>query len=323
MSTLRRKLPSASSLFVFEAAARCGSFTRAADELCVSQPAVSRMLSRLEEHLGVQLFERVRGGARLTESGSLLYRRVQEGFSTIEAAISEIEARATGIETVTLSVSTAFTTHWLMPRMSRFSQRFPSVDMRYQLMSGRIGGPLVDVDLGMRYVDETSLKPSDIEVYPEITLPVCTPAYLTGVVQAPRAKTLPTLINMDTQERSWTAPFTEPGRPENALVFSDYAVVVQAALLGQGIALGWLNVVSHCLAQGQLLPATDGLRVTHRRCCLVVPGSRPLRPVVEQVRRWIIEEMRADLVQVDDLYPHLGLAKYLQSGDISIAEHTE
>ena len=83
------------------------------------------MLSRLEEHLGVQLFERVRGGARLTESGSILYRRVQEGFSTIESAISEIEARATGIETVTLSVSTAFTTHWLMPRMRRTT---PAVD---------------------------------------------------------------------------------------------------------------------------------------------------------------------------------------------------
>lgn len=201
MSNLRRKLPSSSSLFVFEAAARCGSFTRAADELCVSQPAVSRMLSRLEEHLGVQLFERVRGGARLTESGSILYRRVQEGFSTIESAISEIEARATGIETVTLSVSTAFTTHWLMPRMRRFSERFPTVDMRYQLMSGRIGGPLVDVDLGMRYLEAGSLKATDSLVIPEIILPVCNPQYLADVVQGKGRKQVPTLISMDNQDR--------------------------------------------------------------------------------------------------------------------------
>ena len=315
MSNLRRKLPSSSSLFVFEAAARCGSFTRAADELCVSQPAVSRMLSRLEEHLGVQLFERVRGGARLTESGSILYRRVQEGFSTIESAISEIESRATGIETVTLSVSTAFTTHWLMPRMSRFNERFPTVDMRYQLMSGRIGGPLVDVDLGMRYLDAGSVKATDLLLVPEITLPVCNASYLNNVLNSGNKKCPPTLINMDNQDRSWAEDFAAPGRSDNALVFSDYAVVVQAALLGQGVALGWLNVVSHCLVKGELLPATDQVRVASRRCCLVSPSNRPVRPVVENVRDWIAEEMRGDLVKIDALYPHLGLAAKVDFAD--------
>jgi DNA-binding transcriptional LysR family regulator len=311
MSNLRRKLPSSSSLFVFEAAARCGSFTRAADELCVSQPAVSRMLSRLEEHLGVQLFERTRGGARLTESGSILYRRVQEGFSTIESAISEIESRATGIETVTLSVSTAFTTHWLMPRMSRFSQRFPTVDMRYQLMSGRIGGPLVDVDLGMRYIESGSLKATDTLALPEITLPVCDPQYLKQVLQDTGKKQLPTLICMDSQDRSWAQDFGASERMENALMFSDYAVVVQAALLGQGVALGWLSVVSNSLSKGELVPAADQVRVSSRRCCLVTPANRPVRPVVENVRDWIIEEMHADIAKVDALYPHLGLAALL------------
>mgnify|MGYP006390229613 FL=1 len=319
MSNLRRKLPSSSSLFVFEAAARCGSFTRAADELCVSQPAVSRMLARMEEHLGVQLFERVRGGARLTESGSLLYRRVQEGFSTIESAISEIVSRATGMETVTLSVSTAFTTHWLMPRMSRFNLRFPNVDMRYQLMSGKIGGPLVDVDLGMRYLDENSIRGDDRLVIPEILIPVCNPQYFADVLHSADPAQVQTLISMDNQERNWTAHFNDLGqhlgRADNALVFSDYAVVVQAALLGQGMALGWMNVVSHCLAKGQLLAAVDQLRVTSRRCCLIFANNRPMRPVVEKVRDWIIEEMRADIAQIDTAYPQLGLAAIVDGLD--------
>ncbi|MBD8492270.1 LysR family transcriptional regulator [Pseudomonas syringae] len=313
MSNLRRKVPSSSSLFVFEAAARCGSFTRAADELCVSQPAVSRMLSRLEEHLGVQLFERVRGGAKLTESGSILYRRVQEGFSAIESAISEIEARATGLETVTLSVSTAFTTHWLMPRMSRFSQRFPTVDMRYQLMSGRIGGPLVDVDLGMRYLEADSLKATDTRVIPEITLPVCNAQYLAEGGHGKGRKRVPTLISMDNQDRGWAGAFETPGRADNTLVFSDYAVVVQAALLGQGMALGWLNVVSNALCKGELVPAADAFKVNSRCCCLVVPANRPVRPIVESVRDWIIEEMREDMLRIDRLYPHLGLLAALDS----------
>ena len=167
MPNLRKKLPSANALFVFEAAARCANFTRAAEELYVSQPAVSRMVARMEDHLGVRLFERVRGGLELTENGRILYRKISEGFSGIESAIREIEARSTGMESVTLSVSTAFTTHWLMPRMNRLNHAFPSVDLRFQLISGRIGGPLVDVDLGMRFMTQDEIGANSVLVMPE------------------------------------------------------------------------------------------------------------------------------------------------------------
>ena len=177
MPNLRKKLPSANALFVFEAAARCGNFTRAAQELYVSQPAVSRMLARMEDHIGVRLFERVRGGIELTESGRILYTKISEGFNGIESAIREIEARATGVESVTLSVSTGFTTHWLMPRMSRLNEAFPSIDLRFQLISGRIGGPLVDVDLGMRFMQAGDIDENSVLVMPETLLPVCNPRY--------------------------------------------------------------------------------------------------------------------------------------------------
>jgi DNA-binding transcriptional LysR family regulator len=185
--------------------------------------------------------------------------------------------------------------------------------MRYQLMSGRIGGPLVDVDLGMRYLDVGSLKPTDSLAIPEITLPVCNPHYLGDVLLGKGKKRTPTLISMDNQEREWASAFETAGRTVNTLVFSDYAVVVQAALLGQGMALGWLNVISNSLCKGELVPAVDVCRVTSRRCCLVVPANRPVRPVVENVRDWIIEEMHADMLKIDALYPHLGLASILES----------
>ena len=151
MHSLRRKLPSANALFAFEAAARCGNFSKAALELYVTQPAVSRMLSRMEEHLNVKLFERAHGKVRLTEDGEILYTRISEGFRGIEAALDQIEARRTGTETITLSVSTAFTTHWLMPRMHKLRAAFPSVDLRFQLTSGPMRGPVTDVDLGLRF----------------------------------------------------------------------------------------------------------------------------------------------------------------------------
>ena len=133
MPDLRRKLPSSHALFVFDAAARNGSFTAAAAELNVTQPAVSRMLGQFEDYLGVRLFDRTNGRAALTEDGEILYRRVSDGFRSIEGGLIEIDRRRKGTETVTLSVSSAFTTHWLMPRIDKLQRQFPTVDLRFQL----------------------------------------------------------------------------------------------------------------------------------------------------------------------------------------------
>src|ERR1700682_2819381 len=104
MSELRRMLPSSNALFVFDAAARNGSFTAAAAGLNVTEPAVSRMLGRFKQYLGVRLFDRTAAGAILTEEGELLYRRVLEGFRSIESGLIEIERTRRGTETVTLSL---------------------------------------------------------------------------------------------------------------------------------------------------------------------------------------------------------------------------
>ncbi|SAL69904.1 LysR family transcriptional regulator [Caballeronia arvi] len=322
MPNLRRKLPSANALFVFEAAARCGNFTRAAQELYVSQPAVSRMLARMEDHIGVRLFERVRGGIELTESGRILYRKISEGFSGIESAIREIEARATGVETVTLSVSTGFTTHWLMPRMSRLNQAFPSVDLRFQLISGRIGGPLVDVDLGMRFLHDEEIDENAVLVMPEMLLPLSNPRYHEQAQSEAGRAHGDTVIVMDDEERGWHERFHAFAKKERhaagMLSFNDYAIVVQAALLGQGIALGWLNVTSHWLAQGTLVPAEEELIVTSRRCCLLTPPNQPVRPIVADVRAWIIQEALSDMRIVESQYPRLGLRDALHQTGIEL-----
>lgn len=318
MPNLRRKLPSANALFVFEAAARCGNFTRAAQELYVSQPAVSRMLARMEDHLGVRLFERVHGGIELTENGRILYRKISEGFNGIEDAIREIEARATGIEPVTLSVSTAFTTHWLMPRMSRLNEAFPSVDLRFQLISGRLGGPLGDVDLGMRFLNDGDAGDNSVPVMPEILLPVCNPRYRELAGTDDWRAHGDTVIVMDDEERGWHTRFSAfangTRHAAGVLSFNDYAIVVQAALLGQGIALGWVNVLTHWLTQQALVPAEDELIVTNRTCCLSWASGRPLRPIVAEVRDWLIAEMHAELFAVDRAYPALGLAAAVAGG---------
>ncbi|WP_019938018.1 LysR family transcriptional regulator [Bordetella sp. FB-8] len=315
MPNLRRKLPSANALFVFEAAARCGNFTRAAQELYVSQPAVSRMLARMEDHIGVQLFERVHGGIELTDEGRILYRKISEGLNGIQDAIHEIEARKTGVEPITLSVSTAFTTHWLMPRMHRLHKAFPSVDLRFQLISGRIGGPLDNVDLGMRFLRNGEAHDDCVPVMPEIMLPVCNPRYRELALTDEWRAHGDTVIVMDNEERGWHTRYSSFSNGKRhvagVLGFNDYAIVVQAALLGQGIALGWLNIVAPSLTQKTLVPVEDELTVTNRVCCLSWGHDRPLRPIVADLRDWLIAEIHADLAAVNQVYPSLGLSEAL------------
>ena len=307
MTELRRMLPSSNALFVFHAAARHGSFTAAAAELNVTQPAVSRMLGQLEDHLGVRLFDRSAGRAVLTEEGELLYRRVLDGFRSIESGLVEIERRRKGSETVTLSVSTAFTTHWLMPRIDKLQRQFPKVDLRFQLISGSLRGPVENVDLGMRFRDQYDLSPSGTLVMKEVMLPVCSPGYR----DADGAEGSNTVIRLADTPGDWAAPYpaflTRRSGATKTLSFSDYAVVVQAALLGQGIALGWLTVASHWLITGALVPASETLMTTRRLCEFVLPQDRSARPVVIEIQNWIIEQMRSDIAAIDRLYPRLQL----------------
>lgn len=312
MPTLRRQLPSANALFVFESAARCGNFTKAAAELGVTQPAVSRMLSLLEEYLEVKLFMRTPGKTVLTENGEILYQGVVDGFRDIESAIQEIRARSTGLETVTLSVSTAFTTHWLMPRMHKLQARFPTIDLRFQLISGSVRGSVDDVDLGVRFVSGEDIHHQAALILPEILLPVCSPAYRDQHLLDAATEACPaTLISLSDSRINWFELFPyfqqDAYGAAHSLVFSDYAVVLQAALLGQGIAVGWMNVVSHWLDIGSLVPATPTAIATERLCHLIHSRKKPLSHAATEVRDWIIEETRQDFANVAKRYPELEL----------------
>jgi DNA-binding transcriptional LysR family regulator len=318
MSNLRRILPSMNGLSTFEAAARCGNFSRAAGELNVTAAAVSRMIARLEEHLDTVLFVRQAGGVGLTESGRLLFDAIARGFSGIENALREIQDRRIGIQTVSLSVSTGFTTHWMMPRMPDFKKQFPTVDLRFQLVMGALAGPVNDVDLGMRFVNGSDDRHEAAFIMPEILIPICSPSYRESHGRdCSVVKRLPdTTINLSDAQPNWSALFSpiDEGDAIKSMIFSDYAIVVQAALLGQGVALGWLNVVAHWLRTKTLVPAREQLMTTGRQCHLVRLRDKPARPIVMQVRDWMIAELNADIVAVDRLYPNLGLSPKNWSG---------
>ncbi len=302
--------------FTFEAAARCGNFARAAEELNVTPAAVSRMMGRLEDHLGIILFDRTPGGVTLTEAGRILYEAVSRGFSGFEHALREIEDRKTGVQTVTLSVSTGFTTHWIMPHMAEIKRAFPSLELRFQLIMSALSGPVSDVDLGMRFVDGPDERHEASYIMPEILVPICSPGYRDRQQHSPADAATESLINFGDAQPDWSQVFFpgDPGAATNSMIFSDYAIVVQAAMLGQGVALGWLNVTCHWLRTRALVPASPSVRVTGRHCQFVRSRDKPLRPIVADLRDWFIARLGEDVRQVAQLYPELQLEALLERG---------
>lgn len=295
---LRPRLPSAQALFIFETAARHLNFTHAGRELNVTQPAVSRMIGRLETHIGAKLFRRIPTGIDLTDEGRLLFAAVGGGFRQIEIALDDIKARHGGTGTVTLSASSAFSMHWFMPRFDRFQAAFPEIDLRFQLVRGEPTGPIGDVDFAIRYNQQSNVEQHSWELMEEVVLPVCSPAYLEEFGSLDDCEDLRhhTLAHLaDSPRIPWyrylsTFHYPSPAG-SRSLTFTDYTLVIQTAIKGRGVALGWWHVVAHELLQKGLVHAGKHELRTGDHYYLVATKRRPLRRPAILVREWLLNEM--------------------------------
>ncbi len=202
---LRRKLPSANSLFVFEAAARTGSFSIAAQELNVTQPAVSNSIAKLERHLGRILFERRGTRIRLSPQGEMLFPAVASGWAVIETAIDEICRPPGKPEQIILSFSAPQTAHWLMPRLPKLQAEFPNVDFQFQFSGNDPGETVGDVDLAFCY---GGYLVGDLFQWPmldEKIYAICSPQYRNehGMLEATRVNSDHMFISVTNPRISW------------------------------------------------------------------------------------------------------------------------
>ncbi|GHC68058.1 LysR family transcriptional regulator [Limoniibacter endophyticus] len=304
MSHLRRLLPSLNTLVAFEAAVRCGTFARAAKELGVTSPAVSRTIGRLEAHVGMQLFRRTPTGAELTDEGGRLFTEVSKSFSNIEKALAGLTQKASKKRrTVRMSVSAAFATHWFMPRMKEFQAAFPDTEMQFQFIAGPLDCPVNDVDIAMRFDPRGDERYSIYSLMPEILMPVRAPDF----EQSPH-QGLHRLITLSGSQFRWADIVSSKIITETAreLQFSDYTVVVQAALMGQGNAIGWLSVVSALLASGALVPSNPVVVKTGRRCDLVA-YAHSSSDLINEICAWIGKQYQVDVDAINARYPELNI----------------
>jgi len=290
--------PSLNALQVFEAAARNGSFTRAADELGISQPAVSHAIRLLETELGSVLFNRRNKAVFITQSGKYLMEQVAFGLNVIYQAVREVRTMSVEHQ-VTLAVSTATATWWLLPRIARFKKLYPKIELRV-ITTDR------DLDLDRDRVDlAITLGSGSFENYQhwkfvdEEIFPVCSPEFLRQHGPIRDVKSLAKVPLMHLEERyksrigwaDWLKSFGVVLKRGNAMFrFNDYSIVLQAAIEGQGVAQGWKHLVDPLIAQGLLAKPLSESVTTDQPFYVVAPKNTELRSDVLNLKNWLIAE---------------------------------
>ncbi|MBA8841398.1 DNA-binding transcriptional LysR family regulator [Ochrobactrum sp. RH2CCR150] len=253
----------------------------------------------------MQLFKRTPTGAELTEHGGDLFAEVSKSFSNIERVLAGLRQNAqTKRRTVRISASGAFATHWFMPRMNQFQALFPDVDIQWQLIIGPLDCPVNDADIAMRFDPNVDDRYRIFPLMPELLLPVRSPALDFSSTQSQSG--LNQVITLSGSQFRWADLYSVDALKEIAreLQFSDYNVVVQAALMGQGNAIGWLSVVSTLLANGSLVPSHPVVVSTGRRCNLVT-SIKPDEWIIRDICDWIIDEYRRDVREINKAYEGL------------------
>lgn len=302
MKSLRHLLPSANALIAFEAAARLQSFTRAGAELGLSQAAVSYAIKGLEGQLGVQLFRREHRQVRLTEAGERFFADVAVGLSYIRKSAEEIQARSSETH-VTLAGSTAFASYWMMPRLQAFRDAHPGIDLRIQTAERDVDIASEGIPLGIRGGRASDWPGYDsFRLASEEITPVASDTYRRthGFPAVDEDLADHRLIHLDEPYRqapSWADWFAKfGGRPVDGargLHINDYALVLQAVLEGQGIALGWRHLTERLVDAGLLQRVTASALVTGRAYFVVWPKDRQLSAPAALVRDWLASQSEA------------------------------
>lgn len=293
---MNRRIPPLNSLRSFEAAGRHLSFTRAAEELSVTQAAISHQVRSLEEHLGVLLFKRLPRKLVMTSAGYALLPEITESLDRIANAVQEVKQRESLQEqSLSIRVATSFATTWLSPRLKDFWQKHPEINLRMYQSHRPVDFEQSEIDIGLTYGTGDW---QNVIIQPLIKLeffPVCSPELLEGdSVDLASLLSAHKLLH-DADYRFWkqwlSAAGIEGVNPYRGQVIDETNVVIRAAVDGQGIALGSEVFAGKYLKSGQLVRLSDTLMTNEDAYYLVYPESHLQREPVQKFQKWILSQL--------------------------------
>ena len=294
---MRRKIPSTAALVAFESAARHQSFTKAADELALTQSAVCRQIAGLEEFLGIELFRRSRRGVKLTEAGLAYSRKVAAQLDAVErdtlAAMGQQGAQ--GLE---LAVVPTFATQWLVPRLKEFQRLHPEVTVHLTNRTRPFLFADTSFDAAIYFGDGDWSGTEAHYLMPEEPLPVCSPELLAGrmALGAAELAELP-LLQQSTRPYAWRQWFAAQGlnvpRDMSGPRYELFSMLAQAAMHGMGVALIPPFLIQRELDAGLLVPAHPAALLSSDRAYrLMIPERKVESAALRAFRDWLLQAAR-------------------------------
>lgn len=301
-----KPLPPMNSLVVFEAAARHLSFTQAANELNVTQGAISRQIRQLEDYLGKELFIRANRHIVLTPTGLQYYQKVYHALMEIAQATLDIK-KWQGEQQVTVATTNAMAALWLLPKVADYQQK-EEIDLRILTTENILDLNKMDCDIALFYCKTPPTNMNVTTLFPEEVFPVCSPSYLSKLKQVdhPQAIFGQNLLYLDESQKDWiTWPqwFESVGypiiTPRNKMNINNYPLLIQAAVNGQGIALAWGSLLNNHLENGSLIRPVETVLKTQANFCLLEPKDRGvISPSVKRFRQWLLEQASSEVGQI-------------------------
>ena len=283
------RLPGINALIAFETAARHGNLSRAARELGTTQSVISRHMANLEKRLSARLFDRSRAGVRLTDAGSRFHEAVSKSLDTLRAAVAEIAERADD-EQVVIACSHDGSHFFLLPRYGALQEALGErVGIRVLTYHYDVQPPLVEpaADVVLTWESRATEK-ERVVIHQEAVRPICSPGYAAAhadVLDGP-ARGWGDIVFLDLVQTnqgwaSWEDWYAMAGRPERSprtIGFDSYTYVLEAAIAGQGVALGWRGFFERYLDTGALVALADGSVEFGNRYCAVLTGKGRANP---------------------------------------------
>ena len=297
----RNALPALDLLVGFEAAARHLSFTKAGEELFLTQSAVSRQIKELEEQLGVELFQRRHRALALTDAGKSFYASAAQVLTTMRAATDRLRAHA-GKKDLSVTTTHSFAALWLIPRLAGFTRSHPGIDVRIKADTRVQDLERDGLDLAIRHGPASLAGSSAVRLMGERVFPVCSPRLLkdkSRPLREPQDLRYHCLLQYDDPEgrhpwlhwKTWLeVERIADLRPAATLSFSGYEQIIPAAVAGHGVGLGRSPLVKDLVASGELVAPFKSSADPARAYFAVVSKSAEGRPEVTEFVAWLKQE---------------------------------
>lgn len=303
-----RNLPSMDLLRSFEASARHLSFTKAANELNITQSAVSRQIKSLEENLGIPLYRRGIRELTMTEAGARLYQTVDKLLKQLESCIASLEP-ADACRPLGVTTTVAVAALWLIPRLTAFRALYPGIDVRVSASNDRQDIRRNHLDLAIRYARPGQLAQGALVLFCEEVYAVCSPSLVSNPLRPlrnPADLRQQMLLHLDDSCGDlpwyrWSTWLENMGHPEleptGSLRFSHYDQLVQAALSGLGVALGRDPLIRPLLMQGKLVCPFQEQPSHSGTYHIEIDENSKSKPDVIQFVKWLFDESTTSALQ--------------------------